>query len=180
MYQYFIIPCLYEAQYVSGDTPPIIRSVKLHWQPLVFHTWEVAGCVVGGQRPPTTHPTTFHAWKTRRCQCSFRLLMMGGLLPETCWASYKYGIIKFWYIVTSCWVFLYEFWVLLWFAKWFSFYIFGKKEIFNMLSFGEIIFSVVSKLRARGFKMPVVWKTWKMLVIVINDTDVPRLVIIKY
>jgi hypothetical protein len=26
----FIIPCLYEAQHVSGDTPPIIRSLKLH------------------------------------------------------------------------------------------------------------------------------------------------------
>jgi len=26
----FIIPYLYEAQYVSGDTPPIIRSSKLH------------------------------------------------------------------------------------------------------------------------------------------------------
>jgi len=26
----FIIPYLYEAQYVSGDTPPIIRSLKLH------------------------------------------------------------------------------------------------------------------------------------------------------
>jgi len=26
----FIIPCLYEAQRVSGDTPPIIRSLKLH------------------------------------------------------------------------------------------------------------------------------------------------------
>jgi hypothetical protein len=34
--------------------------------------------------------------------------MMGGMLPETCWASYKYGIIKFWYIVASCWIFLYE------------------------------------------------------------------------
>ena len=22
-------------------TPPIIRSLKLHWQPLVFHTWKV-------------------------------------------------------------------------------------------------------------------------------------------
>jgi len=31
----------------------------------------------------------------RGCQCSFRLLMMGGVSPETCWASYKYGIIKF-------------------------------------------------------------------------------------
>jgi len=31
----FIIPYLYEAQHVSGDTPPIIRSLKLHQQPLV-------------------------------------------------------------------------------------------------------------------------------------------------
>jgi hypothetical protein len=39
-------------------TPPIIRSLKLHWQPLVFHTWKVVGRVVGG--PPTKPPTTFH------------------------------------------------------------------------------------------------------------------------
>ena len=26
----------------------------------------------------------------------------------TSWASYKYGIIKFWYIVASCWILLYE------------------------------------------------------------------------
>jgi hypothetical protein len=37
----FTIPYLYEAQHVSGDTPPIIRCLKLHWQPLVFHTWKV-------------------------------------------------------------------------------------------------------------------------------------------
>jgi len=41
MYQNFIIPYLYEAQHVSGDTPPSIRSLKLHWQPLVFHMWKV-------------------------------------------------------------------------------------------------------------------------------------------
>jgi hypothetical protein len=56
----------------------------------------------------TTRPTTFHVWKTRGCQCSFRLLVMGGVSPETCWASYKYGIIKLWYIIASCWIFLYE------------------------------------------------------------------------
>ena len=44
----FIIPYLYEAQHVSGDTPPIMRSLKLHWQPLVFHAWKVFGRVVGG------------------------------------------------------------------------------------------------------------------------------------
>jgi hypothetical protein len=48
MYQNFIIPYLYKAQLVSGDTPPIIRSLKLHWQPLVFHTWKVVGRVVSG------------------------------------------------------------------------------------------------------------------------------------
>jgi hypothetical protein len=92
VYQNLIILYLYEAQHVSDDTPSIIRSLKLHWQPLLFHTWKVVGRVVGG-------------WKTRGCQCSFRLLMMGGVLPKTCWASYKYGIIKFWYIVASCWNF---------------------------------------------------------------------------
>jgi len=34
----FIIPYLYKAQHVSGDAPPIIRSLKLHQQPLVLHT----------------------------------------------------------------------------------------------------------------------------------------------
>jgi len=49
MYQNFIIPYLYETQHVLGDTPPIIRSLKLHWQPLVFHTWKVVVRVVGGR-----------------------------------------------------------------------------------------------------------------------------------
>jgi len=49
MYQNFIIPYLYEARHVTGDTPPIIRSLNLHWQPLVFHTWKVVGRVVGGR-----------------------------------------------------------------------------------------------------------------------------------
>jgi len=50
MYQNVIIPHLYKAQHVSGNTPPIIRSLKLHWQPLVFHMWKVVGRVVGGRR----------------------------------------------------------------------------------------------------------------------------------
>jgi len=57
--------------------------------------WMLSGIVCAWQRPPTTNPTTFHVWKTRGCQCSFRLLMMGGVSPETCWASYKYGIKNF-------------------------------------------------------------------------------------
>jgi hypothetical protein len=80
MYQNFIIPCLNEAQHVSGDTPPIIRSLKLHKQPLVLHMWKVVG---------HAGLTTFHVCKTRGCLCSFRLLMMGSVSPETCWASFK-------------------------------------------------------------------------------------------
>jgi hypothetical protein len=45
----FIIPYLYEVQHVSGDTPPIIRSLKLHWEPLVFHMWKLVGRVDGGR-----------------------------------------------------------------------------------------------------------------------------------
>ena len=59
-------------------------------------------------RPAITCPTTSHVCKTRGCQCSFRLLMMGGVPPETCWASYKYEI-KLWYTVASCWIFLCKF-----------------------------------------------------------------------
>jgi hypothetical protein len=70
--------------------------------------WTLSGIVCAWQRPPTTRPTSFHVWKTRGCQCNFRLLMMGGVSPETCWASYNYGIIKVLYIVASCWIFLYE------------------------------------------------------------------------
>jgi hypothetical protein len=41
---------LNEAQRVSGDTPPIIRSLKLHKQPLVLHnTWKVVGRAVVGR-----------------------------------------------------------------------------------------------------------------------------------
>jgi hypothetical protein len=55
----------------------------------------LSGTVCARQRPPTTRPTTSHDWKIRGCQCSFGLLMMGGVSPETCWASDKYGIIQF-------------------------------------------------------------------------------------
>jgi len=47
------IPYLYEAQHVSGDTPPIVRSLKLHWQPLVLHKWKIVERLAAGR------PTTF-------------------------------------------------------------------------------------------------------------------------
>jgi hypothetical protein len=74
MYHNFIIPYLYEAQHVSGDTPPIIGSLQLHWQPPVFHTWKVVGRVFGGRCQ--AHPV-FHTWKVvgrvvaGRCQVEY-------------------------------------------------------------------------------------------------------------
>jgi len=64
----FIISYLYEAQHVSGDTPPIIRSLKLHWQPLVLHTWKVVGLVVGGHCQAQYVPDSVHA---RKLYCGF-------------------------------------------------------------------------------------------------------------
>jgi len=51
VYQIFI-SYLCEAQHVSGDTPPIIRSLKLHQQPLVLLTWKFVGLVVAGRCLP--------------------------------------------------------------------------------------------------------------------------------
>ena len=67
MYENFIIPYLYEAQHVSGDTSPIIRSLKLHRQPPVFYTWKVVGRVVGGRYqaqyvPDKVHYKTLNHW----------------------------------------------------------------------------------------------------------------------
>ena len=60
MYQNFIISYLYEAQNVSGDTLPIIRSLKLHWQSLVFHAWKVVGRVGGGRCQAEYVPDKVH------------------------------------------------------------------------------------------------------------------------
>jgi hypothetical protein len=59
MYQNFIIPYLYEAQHVSGEIPPIIRSLKLHWQSLELYTWRFVGRVVGVRQAQDTVPVGF-------------------------------------------------------------------------------------------------------------------------
>jgi len=65
-----------------------------------------------GQRMPTTRPTTFHYEKSRGCQCSFRLLVMGDVSPETCWALYKYGIIQI--LIHCCTLLDFSLWIVLW------------------------------------------------------------------
>jgi hypothetical protein len=60
MYKNFVIPYLSEAQYVSGDTPPFMRSLKLHWKPLVFHMWKVVGlCLTMSTNYMYKQPATY-------------------------------------------------------------------------------------------------------------------------
>ena len=79
MYQNFIIPYLYEAQNVSGNTPPIIRSLKLHWQPLVYHTWKVFERVVGGRchvhQLHVHQPSTYEKEKSNKMQQCIKILL---------------------------------------------------------------------------------------------------------
>ena len=56
------ISYLYEAQHVWGDIPPIIRSLKLHQQPLVLHTCKVAGCVAAGRCQVEYNLPLFHIY----------------------------------------------------------------------------------------------------------------------
>jgi hypothetical protein len=95
---------LNEVQHVSGDTPPIIRSLKLHKQFLVLHKWKVVGRAVVGlsqvayewvqcTTPSHTLPDKVQQMHVRKpstyakpeTACAvFRLLMMEGVSPETC------------------------------------------------------------------------------------------------
>jgi hypothetical protein len=100
VYQYFIIPYLYEAQHVLGDTPPIIRSLKLHWQPLVFHTWKVvwtcswytlsgivcAWTFVGFSSPPLSLLMSFHV----------TIILRQGLFKETKALSVNFYLFRIW------------------------------------------------------------------------------------
>jgi len=71
----------------------------------------VEGCWTCGCWTQSSNYTSNNLPRTQnqRLLVRFRLLIMGGVSPETCWASYKYKIIKFWYTVLSCWIFLDEF-----------------------------------------------------------------------
>jgi hypothetical protein len=50
---FLLFPILDEAQHVSGNTPPIIRSLKLHQQPLILHMWKGVGHAVVGRQVAT-------------------------------------------------------------------------------------------------------------------------------
>jgi len=59
-------------------------------------------------RWPSQRPATKNVCKTRACNSSFELLMMGGVSSETCWAFKKHLTNKCYYTVASCWFFLWD------------------------------------------------------------------------
>ena len=85
---------LNEAQHVSGDTPPIIMSLKLHKQTLVLHKWKVVGraavglCQVAYIRYLTKSNSctsnNLPRMQNQSLLVQFWLLMMGGVSPEAC------------------------------------------------------------------------------------------------
>jgi len=89
-YKSFFIPYLNDAQHVSGDTQPIIRSLQLHKQPLVLHNvvgccwkcscWTFSACSAPSHTLPDNvqqlhvRQPSVVLCKTRGYLCSFRLL----------------------------------------------------------------------------------------------------------
>jgi len=49
-----------------------------------------------GQTTTNNAATTTLQGKTKGCQCSCKLLMMGVEAPETCWATHKHQVINLW------------------------------------------------------------------------------------
>jgi len=66
MYQNFNIPYLYEAQHVLGDTLPIVRSLKLHWQPLFFTRGRLLDVVRHSTVPDNVHQ--LHVQQPSTCE----------------------------------------------------------------------------------------------------------------
>jgi len=57
--------------------------------------------------------------------------MIGGMSPETCWASFKYGI-KFWCTVASCWIFYVNYTMMHWSTNIKFHFIFSRCAVVNV------------------------------------------------
>jgi hypothetical protein len=58
---------LNEAQRVSGDTPPIIMSLKLHKKPLALNTWKVVGHAAVGHCQVADNVKQLHVRQPSTC-----------------------------------------------------------------------------------------------------------------
>jgi len=84
------------AQHVSGILLPINYQLayQLQQQPLVYRTNVVVAVllVVVGPTGPTTTNNCYHHVPTGKPEAAAavdRLLMMGKMMPETCWAVFE-------------------------------------------------------------------------------------------
>jgi len=68
--------------------------------------WLPVAAAIG--QPSQRHPATINVCKTRECNYTFELLMMGGVSPEKCRAIKKHWNNKFYYTIASCWFFLWD------------------------------------------------------------------------
>jgi hypothetical protein len=84
----FITWRLFTAQHDSGALPPIIRSstTAVAASGFTFWAWYKSG-VVRGRAGGLAGPTT--TVKSEAANAVIELLMMGGKMPETCWAVNK-------------------------------------------------------------------------------------------
>ena len=106
----FIVPMFINCSTCFGRHTPIIRSSKTVIAASGFT--HVFGCRLplrwlshrSGNRQPKT------CVKPEAAITVFELMMMGGVSPETCWAIKKYWNNKFYYTVTSFWLFLWDLW----------------------------------------------------------------------
>ena len=92
------------AQHVSGTIIPIIRSSRVLYRWLLPVVFRAVGCVYGlrvaASRKTDTQPTAIHQTDNLKTKApnttgrnhlynTLELLMMGTMVPETCWASNK-------------------------------------------------------------------------------------------
>jgi hypothetical protein len=100
-----------KAEHVLSGTPLNIRSSKLYFQPLVYISMWWPAVVKAEWENHSALATTGHHMgiQSRGCKYSLELLMMSGVLLETCWASNKLWSNKFYYKAACCWYF---YWVI--------------------------------------------------------------------
>jgi hypothetical protein len=82
--------------WAPDDGRCVVRNMLSNWETLEW----LSHC--SGNRQPKTYV------KPEAAITVFELLMMSGVLPETCWAIKKHWNNKFYYTVASCWSFLWD------------------------------------------------------------------------
>jgi len=107
----FVDPCII-VQFIKKKPTRCNSVSKFYYSIFIWSSTCFGWHTAHHQEPKTALAASGFSYVEGCWTCSWWTLsgtaMMGGVSPETCWASYKYGIIKFWYIVASCWIFLYE------------------------------------------------------------------------